>query len=135
MGTQQGKTGTKMTRGSTLSKGRVEEFRSRLLEMRRRMTGEFDHMVENVREEINPGGNLSNAPVHMGDMASDRINADIDVLETETVMLDDIDQALRRIEDGSFGICVDCEQPIREERLDVLPYASRCIGCAEKSER
>lgn len=123
-----------MGKGSSLSQDRLDGFRDRLREMRRRMAGDFDQVAEEVREEVNPGGNLSNAPVHLGDMASDRLNADIDVLETETVMLDEIDEALRRIKEGSFGVCADCGQTIPEERLEVIPYATRCVACAEKSE-
>ena len=123
-----------MGKGSTLSQDRLESFRDRLREMRRRMAGDVDQVAEEVRDEVNPGGNLSNAPVHLGDMASDRLDADIDVLETETALLEDVDEALRRIEEGSFGLCADCGQTIPEERLEVIPYAKRCIACAEKSE-
>ena len=38
--------------------------------------------------------------------------------------------ALKRVEDGSFGICVACGEPISEERLDVVPHAARCRDCA-----
>lgn len=45
-----------------------------------------------------------------------------------------IKQAISRIDDGSYGICLSCGEPIREERLLALPYANRCIRCAERSE-
>jgi DnaK suppressor protein len=44
-------------------------------------------------------------------------------------------QALSRIEDGSFGICQDCEEEINERRLKALPWAKLCIRCQEKADR
>jgi len=45
-----------------------------------------------------------------------------------------INAALKRIEDGSFGLCLRCDEPIVEERLDLLPYATLCRKCAHKVE-
>lgn len=45
-----------------------------------------------------------------------------------------IDQALERIEAGSYGICIDCGNKISEARLECFPYAARCIICQEKFE-
>jgi DnaK suppressor protein len=44
--------------------------------------------------------------------------------------LEDLDAALRRVDDGSYGVCVKCGRPIGAERLDVLPAALRCIDCS-----
>ena len=44
-------------------------------------------------------------------------------------------QALKAIDDGSYGICIDCAQPISEKRLNVYPYALRCIACQEAFEK
>lgn len=45
----------------------------------------------------------------------------------------EIDRALRRIEDGSFGECTECGEPVNEARLKALPYTSLCIDCANAS--
>jgi RNA polymerase-binding transcription factor DksA len=50
-------------------------------------------------------------------------------------VLRSIDGALRRIEEGTFGICQTCRQPISEERLEAIPYATQCIDCRRKGER
>lgn len=47
--------------------------------------------------------------------------------------LREIERALRRLEDGSFGDCTACGEPVGEPRLRALPYASLCIDCANKS--
>ena len=43
--------------------------------------------------------------------------------------------ALRRIDDGSFGICMDCEEEINLKRLAAVPWAARCIACQERADR
>lgn len=49
--------------------------------------------------------------------------------------LDEVDEALKRIVDGTYGICIDCGQPIPDKRLEALPASARCIECQSKSER
>jgi len=43
--------------------------------------------------------------------------------------------ALRRVDDGSFGICMDCEEEINVKRLAAVPWAARCIACQERADR
>jgi len=44
-------------------------------------------------------------------------------------------EALARIEDGTYGICVDCGQPVPEGRLEARPEAARCVDCQQKADR
>ena len=53
----------------------------------------------------------------------------------ERFFLDKIDQALKRIEDGSFGMCESCEEPISIKRLEARPETTLCIRCKEDQER
>lgn len=48
--------------------------------------------------------------------------------------LAEVDAALARIEDGSYGVCVRCQQPILAERLEILPMAARCMHCQRQAE-
>lgn len=61
-----------------------------------------------------------------------------DMLEALTqrdkLTLRKISDALRKIEDGSFGLCEECEEPIPEKRLIAVPGCATCIGCAEQQE-
>jgi DnaK suppressor protein len=54
--------------------------------------------------------------------------------ERETAELEAIDAALKRLEAGTYGVCVDCSKPIAHPRLLATPEASRCIACQEISE-
>lgn len=53
----------------------------------------------------------------------------------ESIELDMVDAALHRIEDGSYGLCIDCGAEIPAARLHAAPEASRCIACQEKTEK
>ena len=53
----------------------------------------------------------------------------------ERMFLDKIEKALRKIEDGEFGMCEDCEDPIGRKRLDARPETTLCIRCKEDQER
>jgi len=110
-----------------------KHYRDRLRNMRDRMLGEVDSVVEAIREDINSGGNTSHAPVHLADHAPENIDGDIAVLEAERGVLEEIQAALNRIDAGKFGICEECGSPIAEERLEAIPYVSRCIKCAARA--
>lgn len=51
-------------------------------------------------------------------------------LSTAKLILNEIDQALLRRDDGSYGLCVGCTEPIPTERLAAVPYARHCVPCA-----
>jgi DnaK suppressor protein len=55
--------------------------------------------------------------------------------DRETVLLRQVKAALRRVQDGSFGTCVECESPIGSRRLAAVPWAPRCIQCQEFADR
>ena len=55
--------------------------------------------------------------------------------ERESAELVSIDEALKRIADGSYGLCVDCGASIATARLHASPTALRCVGCQEKAEK
>lgn len=56
-------------------------------------------------------------------------------LDRESNLLRDVRLALGRIADGSYGICMHCEEEIRPKRLDAVPWAKYCIRCQEAADR
>jgi DnaK suppressor protein len=56
-------------------------------------------------------------------------------VDRESSLLRQVKGALRRIHDGDFGTCVDCEEPISPKRLTAVPWAARCIKCQESADR
>jgi DnaK suppressor protein len=57
------------------------------------------------------------------------------VMVNEQALLTEVQQALKRIEEGTYGRCVDCGQPIPEKRLEAIPWAARCVKDEERLEQ
>ena len=72
-----------------------------------------------------------------GDVASDLIEQEIDeALEEETRLeLAEVEDALDRLQNGRFGLCEDCGQPIAPARLEARPWARRCVQCQQVAEQ
>jgi len=109
----------------------LNHFRHLLTELHERVGGEVNYVVESIHEDVDMNANLSSAPVHLADVASEAVDADVQVLNTERSILEQIHSALARVNDGTYGRCVNCDKPIVQERLDALPYTSVCRNCAE----
>ncbi|GAT67733.1 TraR/DksA C4-type zinc finger protein [Planomonospora sp. ID91781] len=71
------------------------------------------------------------------DAGSDLVDADRNqaMLEVATRHRRSVLEALRRIDDGCYGLCVDCGRPVPEGRLEARPEASRCVQCQSRRER
>jgi DnaK suppressor protein len=70
------------------------------------------------------------------DLAASEINQNLvfKLRDRERLLLSKIDQALYRIDDGTFGTCEECEEPIEPRRLEARPVSTLCIACKEKEE-
>ena len=62
------------------------------------------------------------------------IHVNLALKQTDTKLLRAIDEALQRVDQGTFGICLDCQEPIADERLRAVPWTRVCIDCKEKQE-
>ena len=54
------------------------------------------------------------------------------ILDNERALLAEVQQALARIENGTYGICINCGQPIPDKRLEAIPWASLCVTCEQE---
>ena len=113
----------------------LDDRRSRLLDLRSRVLGAAHDIVEGDVDD----GELSSAAgdQHLADHASEMLDREVDesLEENAELLVRDIDQALRKIDDGTYGKCERCGQDIPEERLDAVPYASLCVSCKQLEER
>jgi DnaK suppressor protein len=115
-----------------------KSYRTKLEELAVRLNGN----VASLKGEALRGsggeasGNLSNAPVHLADLASDAFEQELAVglLQNQEQVLRQIAAALARLDAGTFGRCERCGKPIPEGRLDAIPYATRCAACEAKAE-
>ena len=111
----------------------LQEARQSLEQMLR----ELDTATTTLEGEgAGDSGELSHADQHPGDTASELTDADNQnaVLENNADQRKQVEAALARIEDGTYGTCVDCGQQIPDARLEVRPEAARCVADQEKYE-
>lgn len=73
-------------------------------------------------------------PTDRASLESDR-NFELRIRDRERKLINKIREAIERIEDGSFGLCNSCEEPIGVERLRVRPVTTLCIECKTEEER
>ncbi len=90
-------------------------------------------------EDDKEDGELSSAAgdQHLADHASEMFDREVDesLGENADQLVRDIDAALARLDEGTYGTCTRCGQPIPEERLDAVPYAVLCVSCKRDEER
>lgn len=74
--------------------------------------------------------------MHMADLGSDSFDQELtlNLLGSERNALDEIEAAIARIENGSYGRCETCGVRIPHSRLDAIPYAAQCVRCASEHE-
>jgi RNA polymerase-binding protein DksA len=115
----------------------TELFRKRLIEERKRVQEAIDYLHEENPGSIQDETQDSTADNHPGDMATVTFDRELDYTleENEGRLLQAIDAALTRMDDGSYGACVSCGRPIGAERLEALPWTTQCIDCKRKEER
>jgi RNA polymerase-binding transcription factor DksA len=106
-------------------------YQKMLSEMHERVGGEVNYVVKSIHEDVDIKANVSSAPVHLADVATETVDVDVQVLHTERSILDQINAALQRMADGSYGRCTNCGATIPDERLNALPYTPVCARCAQ----
>ena len=123
-----------------LNEGDLKYFEQRLLAERSRIMGEMGH-IENTLLKVNPrdsAGDVSGGySFHMADAGTDSMEREIsfDIASKEGRLLREIDDALRRIYNGVFGICEVSGKPIARARLEALPWARYTVQEQENMER
>ena len=115
-----------------------KKFKAMLLELRSQLSGSVSKMEDHAlrKSRQNAAGDLSNMPIHMADIGSDNYEQEfmIDLIQNEEAEVRQIDEALERIQDGTFGECGSCGKRIPKERLKVIPYTTMCVDCKKDEE-
>jgi len=111
-------------------------FQPLLADLRRRrneITGQVNHLEQDLREEIADNQNM---PGDMADHGSGELSQHLSVtlMENDRIELERIEKAIGRIEQGVYGQCEICVKAIPMARLKALPWATRCINCQSRFE-
>jgi len=116
----------------------LDSFRGSLEKLRSRLLGDLDRMTDEAlrRNTAEGSSNLSNVPLHMADVGTENYDQEftLGLIQNEQVTLEQVNQALDRMEKGTYGVCVECGAPIAKPRLTAIPYTEHCIQCARKLE-
>lgn len=122
-----------------MTQAELDMYRETLLSLRNRLTGDVSHLAdEALRARGGEGsGGLSNAPLHMADLGTDNFEQEftLNLLQNQEQALTEIDEALERIRQGTFGRCEECAGTIARARLQALPYTRHCVACARKLQQ
>jgi DnaK suppressor protein len=115
----------------TLDKKTITRFRKILLKEREQIVGEVKQIVESSKEMGQDGIQ------DIGDEAANIYNKQVllSLNENERMRLHEVDESLDRIENGTYGICEECGEPIGLKRLEVRPVAKYCVPCKTKLEK
>jgi len=120
---------------SGLTAAEIEKFRQLLIAKRNELLGNVttieDETFKKERSE------LSSMPFHMADAGSDNFEQEfaLDLMDSEKKLLVEINDALRRIDEGAYGICEGRGEAISKARLNAIPWARYCVACAELKEK
>ncbi len=112
-----------------LSKTKTEYFRQMLTE---RLEGLLEEANRTVSGMTDQGDNFPD-PTDRASMESDR-NFTLRIRDRERKLISKIQEALYRIEEGTFGICEDCGEEISAQRLEARPVTTLCIDCKKRQE-
>jgi RNA polymerase-binding protein DksA len=113
----------------------LEHFRELLLAKRRELLGDMSSMEREALRAT--GSNLSNLPIHMADMGTDNYEQEftLGLVEKDRQLLREINTALAKIQDGSYGLCEGTGKPISKARLEAQPWAKYSIEHARELEK
>ena len=119
-----------------LSPRELEHFRDLLLEKRRELVGDM-YSMESEALRTSGGTNLSSLPLHMADMGTDNYEQEftLGLVEKDRGLLREINSALAKIQNGTYGICEGTGKPINKVRLEAQPWARHSIEYARQTQR
>ena len=115
-----------------MKKAELKVYKEQLLQLRSRLRGDVTAMADAALKDASE----ARLSIHLADAGTDNFEQEftLSLLANEGDTLELIEAALERIEDGRYGLCVECESTIPKMRLNAIPYTPFCVKCAEKAQ-
>lgn len=133
------KVGKPREKADSLTAADIEHFKQILLEKRKEIINSVSEMKDEAlnKSMLDASGDLSSMPIHMADLGSDTYEQEfaLGLMDSERKLLQEIDEALQRIQEGTFGICEGTGEPISKARLEAKPWARYCVEYAQMLEK
>ena len=111
-------------------KGKKKKYFEALVNLRDDLIAEVEDLTE-VSLHVDHEAGAESADVGSENFIRDM---ELGILTEEGKRVEQINEAIKRLEDGTYGICFDCNKKIGEGRLEAIPYARRCIECKARRE-
>ena len=122
-----------------LTKKELTEFRKLILKRKDEIDDEIKHISDDTlkKSQKDASGDISGYTYHMADVATDNYDREfsLGLASNDRQSLYELEDALKRIEDGTFGVCEHCRLVITKIRLKAVPQARLCVKCQEKREK
>ena len=108
-------------------------YREKLLALRASLLGDMTQMED---DSLKDHSKTTSIPTDIEELGSDNADQELtlSLLGSEEDALDQIEAALQRIDDGSYGECETCGVKIPQSRLEAIPYVAQCVRCASQQE-
>jgi DnaK suppressor protein len=133
------KTSSTRSKKTHLSAADIEHFQQLLLDKRREILVNVNEMEDEAlkKSRLDASGDLSSMPIHMADIGTDNYEQEfaLGLMDSERKLLREIDDALQRIDDHTYGICEGTGKPIPKARLEAQPWARYCVEYARMVEQ
>ena len=116
---------------------KFEPYKKFLLKTKEQITGDIRGLSDDNNGSGNDrGGDVSGHALHMADVATDMYDREftLGLAATDRELLYQVNEALGRIDDGNYGLCIICKKPIPTTRLKAIPHAQTCLKCQESRE-
>lgn len=122
-----------------LSSKDLKLFKQILLKAKEDIDDQIKHIYDDTlkKSQKDASGDISGYALHMADVATDTYDREfsLGLATNDRELLYEIEDALKRIEDKTFGFCEQCHKPISKTRLKAISYTRTCLKCKENSER
>ena len=117
----------------------IKVFKELLLKLKARLSEQILSVEKEAmdKSQKDASGDLSGYSIHMADVATDSYDREFSFsrASVEQKVIYEIDEALKRMEDGEYGLCLNCNSQISKNRLKALPYVKFCVACQNDEEK
>ena len=117
----------------------LKDFKKIILSRKEELVDDIKHISDDTlkKSQKDAAGDISGYTYHMADVATDTYDREfsLGLASNERQVLYELEDALKKVEDGTFGICESCKCLITKTRLKAVPQARLCVKCQEKKEK
>lgn len=121
------------------NKKELTEFKKMILKRKEEILDEIKHISDDTlkKTQKDASGDISGYTYHMADVATDTYDREfsLSLASSERKVIYELDDAIKKIEEGTFGVCEECKSLITKIRLKALPFARLCVKCQKIKEK